>query len=703
MAARKEDIFVRTIFEEKGLDKLVKQEKTIERLNGVLSKLSMKFTGFNKVGKKFDNIQKNIVTVTKDLEGNTKRVNKTIDMSNQIAKQKEIIFRKLDKQIEATDRIQRQAQIGAMKVFKKNAELQERDRKIKEKVAESSEILAKKNKFLSDWSEKLGVNTARVRQSMAYAGLTFDKTGNIVDFAGEEVENLDKIMKEAEVRTRKFNMSLLSVMFAGMALKRSMGGLLKPASEATGVFDILNDLLVDTFEPIMEAIIPSLEWLSDKFSGLGDTAKIIIGIIIGFLFVGGAMLALGGQLGLAYGGLSVQIASLTAALSSATVAFTGMGTAAVVSGTTAQIAFAPFLPIMYALVAVIGLVILIYYKWEDITNSLASSTEWLSKTIRLFVTSTVLFFSWLGDKIGEFSEKFTKNLTIIGIIISNWDKIKNYLSDTWDSIKQFFIDKWNSMIGWFKTKWQGLKDWFWNILVGIGGFFKNVWIGITTWFSDKLSSIKQFFKEKWNSLSIWFWDTLNKIGTFFKDKWNSIKTWFSDKLTGIYNFFKDIWDSLSNWFWDKLTSIKDFFSNIWNSIKETTRSVWGGIKDVIKGAINGIIGLINKLIGAWNSISFEVPRIRVMGHTFGGWTVGVPQVPTIPELAKGGIVRKPTLAMIGERGPEAVVPLNKKNTSPVINFSPTYNITVSDKYEFEKMIKFNNTKIVEDLRRMINT
>jgi len=37
----------------------------------------------------------------------------------------------------------------------------------------------------------------------------------------------------------------------------------------------------------------------------------------------------------------------------------------------------------------------------------------------------------------------------------------------------------------------------------------------------------------------------------------------------------------------------------------------------------------------------------------------MPQIPTIPNLAKGGIVTKPTLAMIGEKGPEAVVPLGR--------------------------------------------
>jgi len=42
-------------------------------------------------------------------------------------------------------------------------------------------------------------------------------------------------------------------------------------------------------------------------------------------------------------------------------------------------------------------------------------------------------------------------------------------------------------------------------------------------------------------------------------------------------------------------------------------------------------------------------------------------------MAAGGIVTKPTLALIGEAGPEAVVPLNRKNT-PTGN---TYNINVN--------------------------
>jgi hypothetical protein len=52
-------------------------------------------------------------------------------------------------------------------------------------------------------------------------------------------------------------------------------------------------------------------------------------------------------------------------------------------------------------------------------------------------------------------------------------------------------------------------------------------------------------------------------------------------------------------------------------------------------------------------LSFKVP----------GWVPGLGgkgfDVPNIPMLAAGGIVTSPTLAMIGEAGPEAVVPLSR--------------------------------------------
>jgi hypothetical protein len=85
--------------------------------------------------------------------------------------------------------------------------------------------------------------------------------------------------------------------------------------------------------------------------------------------------------------------------------------------------------------------------------------------------------------------------------------------------------------------------------------------------------------------------------------------------------------------------------------------------EAIKGWLNGVMAfyrsVFNGIANAWNNtigkLSFKVPD-WVPG--LGGKGFGVPD---IPRLADGGIVASPTLALIGEAGPEAVVPLSRMN------------------------------------------
>ena len=65
--------------------------------------------------------------------------------------------------------------------------------------------------------------------------------------------------------------------------------------------------------------------------------------------------------------------------------------------------------------------------------------------------------------------------------------------------------------------------------------------------------------------------------------------------------------------------------------------------------IRTLLGLIGKLISALG----KIPGLGSLGSFVGGAIKG------IPGLAAGGIVTQPTLAMIGEGGPEAVIPLDR--------------------------------------------
>ena len=97
---------------------------------------------------------------------------------------------------------------------------------------------------------------------------------------------------------------------------------------------------------------------------------------------------------------------------------------------------------------------------------------------------------------------------------------------------------------------------------------------------------------------------------------------------------------------------------------DVLKNYFTAVLGIYKGIFNGIASLWNNTIG---KLSFEFPS----------WVPGLGgrgfSVPNIPYLAEGGIVTGPTLAMIGENGPEAVIPLNGKNSG--MGGGVTINIT----------------------------
>lgn len=112
-----------------------------------------------------------------------------------------------------------------------------------------------------------------------------------------------------------------------------------------------------------------------------------------------------------------------------------------------------------------------------------------------------------------------------------------------------------------------------------------------------------------------------------------------------------------------------------------------GFRNVVNSVVNGVIGyfelmanvwrqVINTIIRGYNLLPF-VDDVALLGE-FKFGRIGGKDAPTgadksrldVVPMAKGGIVNKPTLAMIGEGGEsEAVIPLSKLNQGGNINIT----------------------------------
>lgn len=226
--------------------------------------------------------------------------------------------------------------------------------------------------------------------------------------------------------------------------------------------------------------------------------------------------------------------------------------------------------------------------------------------------------------------------------INLWENIKkvfntvvNALKVAVNAIVQFFVDAWE----WIKDAWSNVKS-----------FFSGLWDGIKAVFSVVKEVLGGFFSAAWDGIkSVW-----DKVLDFFKTLWNGIKSVFSAVGSFFKNAFTTAWEGIKNVF-NKVTG---FFSGIWDSIKRIFSNVGSAIGNAItntvKTAINSVlstaVGIINGFISA---INFAIGVINAIP----GVNIKTLNKLSVPKLAKGGIVDRATLAVVGEAGKEAVVPL----------------------------------------------
>jgi len=109
-------------------------------------------------------------------------------------------------------------------------------------------------------------------------------------------------------------------------------------------------------------------------------------------------------------------------------------------------------------------------------------------------------------------------------------------------------------------------------------------------------------------------------------------------------------------------------------------AIINGILGAFESVVNGAIMMVNGIIRAYNAIPL-LPDINTISHinlpSIGGAAEQAAGRMNLPRMAEGGIVSSPTLALIGESGPEAVVPLDRMNTGGGVTINVTGGLATS--------------------------
>ena len=174
--------------------------------------------------------------------------------------------------------------------------------------------------------------------------------------------------------------------------------------------------------------------------------------------------------------------------------------------------------------------------------------------------------------------------------------------------------------------WDTVKAW----LVNFGNTVNQIWTNFSNMVGNAIAAIGEKFPL---------------LGAYLQGWWESIQA----AVDNVKAIFQNIIDFISNVF-------SGNWSAAWQNIVNIFGNLFGMIVNLAKAPINGVISAINWVLSKINSISVTIPD-WVPG--VGGKTLGF-NIPTIPQLAEGGVATSPTLAEIGEGGePEAVMPLSK--------------------------------------------
>lgn len=152
-------------------------------------------------------------------------------------------------------------------------------------------------------------------------------------------------------------------------------------------------------------------------------------------------------------------------------------------------------------------------------------------------------------------------------------------------------------------------------------------------------------------------DLPSKLYDFFVNIWGSIK----DVFSGVKNYFGDRFQEAVDAIKNVFGKVADFFGDLWDTLKSKVSDIGGKIGDTIgDGIVAGVNGIIGFVETTLNKIPDVINGAIEMINKIPGLDVGWRMSDfSLPRLAKGGIVDRPTIAEIGENGKEAVIPLEK--------------------------------------------
>jgi len=554
---------------------------------------------------------------------------------------------------------------------------------------------------------------------------------------------------------RGFQMGLLGIMFFSQAASQALFGLLQPAAQLVGVFDLWTLTLQMLFLPIILALLPLFLQLTDWLMNLPDGVKLALGGFVIFAAVLFKIIAFVASLLLGIGGLVSTLSFM---------GITGTAVGGAVSGAFAAIG-AVFWPVTAIILAVIAL-------W---TTNLGGFRDFVKNQMGII---TLTFGTQWKHLWGFVKSIFDVIMNILkGDWDAAWESLLNALRHFGASIIKFLVSLGMYMANAFIFAINLIKDLFFNVLLGgIIWVVKKIYELLNKVFGDaapewmkNATSVAQNMQDNikaWGSaLTIGYMKTEDLKDTYeaidnmlglkapekhvdtivegtvkaekavdqntglmggdFAQAMASMNSSTAQGMAGVNEATTVGMDNMNFAVDSGLTNMLQSNSSAWGAMVDdtsdyvdqynaevarmaTAKSVsgasvsggggGGGISSATKAATTAATAASS----AAKSSATAVTVLKNFGSGYGEYTKGGQgysgKLPSSSYF--GDFMWRPGQAPI-RFSPSDTITATAGGGNAGMIFSPTYNIYVSDKVEMKRMIDDNNSKMVADLQRMI--
>lgn len=468
----------------------------------------------------------------------------------------------------------------------------------------------------------------------------------------------------------------------------SMKNMQKTQQEAFGVrwqkltrttmasLEPLGQAIIDIAEVALPPIIKAVELAAKAFSSIPKPIQIGIVAILGMVAVLGPLVAMMGFMTSGVGAFVGSFRFLVPILTKVPLLFTGIlkvgpkligmfgaiGRALAILGRSAMTLLMN--PWTIAILAIVGLVYLIYKNWDSVVKYTKQAVKWIGDACSKGWDATVKgaksawsglskFFSgfWEGTKkvfhasvsfIGKILESAWRGIAaVIKFYINFWKKafelgwiaikfifnaalniLKSVVKFALEFIKNvisFYIKIWQTI---FRVGWNLIKTIFVSILNFLKSFIRASFTLIQNIISVSMNFIKNVISTTLAIIKNIFFTVLNFIKNLVVTSFNFIKNTIVTILTTVKNFIHQSFEFIKNTILSAVRIFVNFIVDNFNKIKNTIFSVIGACKDFIvssfsaikkamTSAFTGIVDTVTKVFSKVGSIVKNVAKDAV--------------------------------------------------------------------------------------------